>query len=144
MTPALRCPVSVAALVCGGTMALGCNVDLERMLDQKKAEPFEASAVFSDGKAMRVPPAGTVAANRQLGPPELVSGRTREGSYIDRIATVKSVNSDITGSSQIRWPKGRGFSLGAWSPSRTRLPEPGCSRLKTQTRRPPSSPITAL
>ena len=85
MTPALRWPVSVAALVCGGTMALGCNVDLERMLDQKKAEPFEASAVFSDGKAMRVPPAGTVAANRQLGPPELVSGRTREGSYIDRI-----------------------------------------------------------
>ena len=65
--------------------AQGCNVDLERMLDQKKAEPFEASAVFADGKAMRTPPAGTVAAGARLGPPELVSGLSREGRYVERI-----------------------------------------------------------
>ena len=85
MTLALRGPRALAALVFGCNVAWGCNVDLERMLDQKKAEPFEASAVFSDGKAMRTPPAGTVATSRRLGPPELVSGLTREGRYLERI-----------------------------------------------------------
>jgi len=66
------------------TALLGCQTDLERMLDQKKAEPFEASAVFQDGKAMRTPPAGTVAAQTRLGPPELVSGRSN-GRYVERI-----------------------------------------------------------
>jgi mono/diheme cytochrome c family protein len=85
MTAATCWPLAVALLALGCGLAAGCNVDLERMLDQKKAEPFEASPVFSDGKAMRVPPAGTVATSRQLGPPELVSGLTREGSYVERI-----------------------------------------------------------
>jgi mono/diheme cytochrome c family protein len=84
MTPALR-SLSVAVLTLGCNVALGCNVDLERMLDQKKAEPFEASAVFADGKVMRTPPAGTVAVSRRLGPPELVSGLTREGRYVEHI-----------------------------------------------------------
>lgn len=74
-----------ALLTLAGDLALACNVDLERMLDQRKAEPFEASAVFSDGKAMRAPPAGTVAVSKRLGPPELVSGLTREGRYVERI-----------------------------------------------------------
>jgi mono/diheme cytochrome c family protein len=73
------------SILCGCAAALlACQVDLERMLDQKKAEPFEASAVFQDGKAMRTPPAGTVAANARLGPPELVSGRSN-GRYVARI-----------------------------------------------------------
>jgi len=63
---------------------VACQTDLERMLDQKRADPFEASSVFSDGMAMRAPPAGTVAANARLGPPELVSGR-RDGKYVERI-----------------------------------------------------------
>ena len=66
------------------TTLAACQTDLERMLDQKKAEPFEASSVFSDGKAMRAPPAGTVATSTQLGPPELVSGR-ESGRYVERI-----------------------------------------------------------
>ncbi|HEU4578075.1 MAG TPA: cytochrome c [Polyangiaceae bacterium] len=85
MTAATRWPFGLSALALGCWLAAGCNVDLERMLDQKKAEPFEASAVFPDGKAMRTPPAGTVATSRRLGPPELVSGFTREGHYVERI-----------------------------------------------------------
>jgi mono/diheme cytochrome c family protein len=54
------------------------------MLDQKKAEPFEASSVFSDGKAMREPPAGTVALGARLGPPELVLGRKAD-RYVESI-----------------------------------------------------------
>src|SRR4051812_11879263 len=61
-----------------------CQTDLERMLDQKKAEPFEASRVLRDGKPGRAPPAGTVAAHTPLGPPELLTGR-RQDRYVERI-----------------------------------------------------------
>jgi mono/diheme cytochrome c family protein len=61
-----------------------CQTDLERMLDQKKTEPFEASPVFADGKAMRAPPAGTVASHTLLGPPELLTG-LEQGRYVERI-----------------------------------------------------------
>ena len=72
-------------LSAGGLATLAaCQTDLERMLDQKKAEPFEASSVFADGKVMRTPPAGTVATSTRLGPPELVSGRTGD-RYVERI-----------------------------------------------------------
>jgi hypothetical protein len=54
--------------------ALGCQVDLERMLDQHKAEAYEPSPFFEDGQAMRRPPAGTVPVTRVTGSPELVSG----------------------------------------------------------------------
>lgn len=85
MTAWRRWRWAFAGPLLGCTGAFACNVDLERMLDQKKAEPFEASTVFSDGKAMRMPPAGTVAYNARLGPSELVSGLTREGRYVERI-----------------------------------------------------------
>jgi len=78
VTPGTGWPLLLTLLLAG------CNVDLERMLDQKKAEPFEASAVFADGKAMRTPPAGTVATGVRLGPPALVSGR-EGGRYVAHI-----------------------------------------------------------
>lgn len=53
----------------------GCQVDLERMLDQHKAEAYETSRFFEDGQSMRVPPAGTVAVTEVTGPPELTTGR---------------------------------------------------------------------
>jgi mono/diheme cytochrome c family protein len=74
---------SIAVLVLGG--ALACQVDLERMLDQHKAEPYEASPFFDDGQSMRVPPSGTVPATRPLGPPELVTGRTPSGRYVSAV-----------------------------------------------------------
>jgi len=36
------------------------RVDLERMIDQKRCDPYEASTLFDDGMAMRSPPPGTV------------------------------------------------------------------------------------
>lgn len=36
------------------------ELSLERMIDQRKAEAFEESPVFEDGRAMRSPPVGTV------------------------------------------------------------------------------------
>lgn len=53
------------------SFALGCaachdgRVDLERMIDQRKLEAYEASSAFEDGKAMRSPPPGTVAHSSQ-------------------------------------------------------------------------------
>ncbi len=60
-------------------LALGCEVDLERMLEQRKAEAYEASSAFADGMAMRTPPAGTVPALAPTGPEELLSGRSAAG-----------------------------------------------------------------
>ena len=71
-----------------GALALGsqgCDVDFERMLDQFKAEPYEASPYFQDGQSMRHPPSGTVPVSRVTGPPELVSGRTATGQYTSTI-----------------------------------------------------------
>jgi mono/diheme cytochrome c family protein len=74
----------VLAFCASASSLVACQTDLERMLDQKRADPFEASPLFSNGMAMRTPPAGTVATGARLGPPELVSGR-REGKYVERI-----------------------------------------------------------
>ena len=81
-----RRPLGLGLLACALSWlcALGCNVDLERMLRQQKAEPFEPSSVFADGKVMRAPPAGTVAATTRLGPAELTTGR-RGDQYVERI-----------------------------------------------------------
>lgn len=64
----------------GAVSLAGCEIDLERMLDQKKAEPYEASPVFSDGKVMRQPPRGTVPRSAPGAvPPEVASGRGPDG-----------------------------------------------------------------
>jgi mono/diheme cytochrome c family protein len=76
-------PFALAVLLLAGPLA--CQVDLERMLDQHKAEPYEESAFFEDGQSMRQPPAGSVPVGRVLGPPELVSGKTARGDYVTRI-----------------------------------------------------------
>lgn len=53
-------------------MSIGCGrpPDFERMRRQPRLDPYEASRVFSDGTAMRVPPQGTVphAAGTSSGP----------------------------------------------------------------------------
>jgi mono/diheme cytochrome c family protein len=71
-----------AALV--SSLLCACQVDLERMLDQHKAEPYEASRFFEDGQSMRKPPGGTVAIDAVTGPPELLSGM-RGQAYIEAI-----------------------------------------------------------
>jgi mono/diheme cytochrome c family protein len=63
---------------------LGCQVDLERMLDQHKAEAYDQSPFFEDGRSMRRPPAGTVPVTRLTGAPELVTGSV-DGRYVTTI-----------------------------------------------------------
>ena len=67
-----------------GLFGLGCELDLERMLDQHKYEAYEASALFEDGQAMRRPPRGTVHQAAVVGPVELVKG-SRDGRYVETI-----------------------------------------------------------
>ena len=43
-------------------LAVACDAtDLERMIDQRRVDPFAATTLFADGRAMRTPPPGTVA-----------------------------------------------------------------------------------
>ena len=55
----LLAPACLAAACSGG--AQRGAADLERMRRQQRYGPYEASALFSDGMAMRTPPEGTVA-----------------------------------------------------------------------------------
>lgn len=57
----------------------GCEadgtIDLERMTEQRRAQPYGASPWFPDGRAMRVPPAGTIPRERHTGDPAYTTGR---------------------------------------------------------------------
>jgi mono/diheme cytochrome c family protein len=75
-------PASVlGALFMAASASLSCGQlpapDLERMRDQPSLRPFEASALFADGRAMRTPPSGTIARGAALpaaGTPGVVGG----------------------------------------------------------------------
>ena len=50
---------------------LGCQPDLERMKDQPNLRPYQASELFSDGRAMQAPPAHTVPRGSRTSPPPI-------------------------------------------------------------------------
>jgi mono/diheme cytochrome c family protein len=77
--------LSAPALASLALALTACGVDFERMLDQHKAQPYEASAFFDDGQSMRQPPSGTVPVSRVTGPRELIAGRDAAGNYVDTI-----------------------------------------------------------
>jgi mono/diheme cytochrome c family protein len=79
----VRALLAVAPLLaaCHGALP---SPDLERMLDQPSLRPYEASARFADGRAMRPPPDGTIPHHRLLGQPALTDGVVA-GRYVDRI-----------------------------------------------------------
>jgi mono/diheme cytochrome c family protein len=77
-----RSSVAALALAALSPATMGCEIDFERMLDQPKAEPYEASPFFDDGQSMRQPPRGTVPVTRVTGPPELITGRSAAGDYV--------------------------------------------------------------
>ncbi len=56
----------------------GCEVPselLHRMEDQAKYEYYEASEFWADGRAMRIPPEGTIPREQPVGNPGLTTGR---------------------------------------------------------------------
>ncbi len=62
MTRALLVACVLAASGCDDRQAFHePDPSLGRMLDQRRADPWEASRVFADGKVMQSPPPGTVA-----------------------------------------------------------------------------------
>ena len=68
-------------LLVAGVLAIGpaCgggreSADLERMRQQQRYDPYEGSALFADGMAMRTPPAGTVPREPRDSPPGVATG----------------------------------------------------------------------
>lgn len=69
--------VAVAAVAA----AAGCRdrdalpgIDWQQMIAQPSLRPYEASELFSDGRAMRSPPLGTVPRDEPFGDPALLEG----------------------------------------------------------------------
>jgi mono/diheme cytochrome c family protein len=66
---------AAAAALAAGTS--GCHIDdtiLQRMETQPRYEYYQVSEFFSDGRAMREPPFGTVPRERPVGDPALTDG----------------------------------------------------------------------
>lgn len=78
-------PLRVLLLAALGLASvLGCEVDLERMLDQHKAKAYRESPFFEDRRTMRAPPRGTVPVTRLTGAPLLTTGM-EGGRYAERL-----------------------------------------------------------
>ncbi|TMA28471.1 MAG: cytochrome c [Deltaproteobacteria bacterium] len=63
----------IFAAACGETTLF------DPMERQPKFKPFSANAFYDDGRAMRVPPAGTVPRERLTDRPEIAQGKDRDG-----------------------------------------------------------------
>jgi mono/diheme cytochrome c family protein len=63
--------------------------DFERMRQQQRLDPYEASTLFADGMAMRTPPAGTVPHESSAASPAIATG-------VDRGAPVREIPLAIT------------------------------------------------
>lgn len=79
-------PVSSSALVaCILLAACGAEApDLERMLEQQRSDPYEASEFFADEKVLQHPPAGAVPRERIAGRLLLTRGMA-DGGYAERV-----------------------------------------------------------
>lgn len=81
---------TLAASIAALGLASGCRntdlpgPDLERMIDQERADPYEPSEFFADGKVMQNPPEGTVAHDEAPLAPALAYG-FEGGAYIDHV-----------------------------------------------------------
>jgi mono/diheme cytochrome c family protein len=75
----IRCWIGALACLfltaCEGVVS---GPDLERMIDQRKFNPFARSRFFDDGRAMRVPPADTVPHDGPVWPAAIATGRVGE------------------------------------------------------------------
>jgi mono/diheme cytochrome c family protein len=65
-------------------LGAGCQVDLERMLEQHKAKAYDQTPFFEDGQVMRPPPRDTVPVTRITHAPALTTG-SQGGAYVQTI-----------------------------------------------------------
>lgn len=72
MSRATNLVAIVAVVVAAG----GCDLDLERMIDQPRYTSYEACDVCPGGTIMMLPPPGTVSRSAFLGPAAMMRGRT--------------------------------------------------------------------
>jgi mono/diheme cytochrome c family protein len=75
--------LAAAALVPGCDDEVLPRIDLERMIDQDREKPYGEERFFADGRAMRVPPEGSVPSTRQETEPGLAVGEAA-GAYLSR------------------------------------------------------------
>ncbi len=79
-----------AIAACAVCLSVACNespfpdVDLERMINQRRFAAYQASEFFADGRAMRTPPPDTVARDRITRDSALSDGIVN-GAYVNRI-----------------------------------------------------------
>lgn len=76
--------MSRAVAIALSLAAAGCDLDLERMIDQPYYTTYEACEVCPDGTIMMMPPAGTVPRGTPGETSELAQGRMN-GAYVQRI-----------------------------------------------------------
>ena len=77
-------PITMAGLFALAAALAGCDLDLERMIDQPRYSTYEVCRVCPEGTIMMTPPAGTVPRQRVAGAPELISGR-RGAGWVEEI-----------------------------------------------------------
>lgn len=83
MNAALTKTTLLAALAALGlTSACLQAEDIDPMMKQAKYKAYAPNPMFADGRAMRTPPANTIAREKRLGSTELVSGVDASGKTI--------------------------------------------------------------
>lgn len=76
--------ITAALAALAGCDNAGATPDWSRMIDQPKLLPYGDSDLFGDGRAMRAPPAGTVA-REAVRDRVLRTGRTANGGDVDAL-----------------------------------------------------------
>ena len=85
LTLPLMLLATLSAMLSGCTCGdISSNEILQRMEVQKKYLPYKANDLFADGRAMRVPPLGTIARERPVGYPGLTTG-TLNGELLENV-----------------------------------------------------------
>ena len=75
--------VIVALFAAAGCEGVLPEFDWQQMIDQPKLQPYEASSLFADGRAMQPPPAGTVPYGADGARAALAHGFV-DGKYVER------------------------------------------------------------
>ncbi|HEX6837693.1 MAG TPA: cytochrome c [Polyangia bacterium] len=74
----------VAFVALAGCENVVPEVDLQQMNSQYKVQPYEATALFADGRGMQPPPLGTVPHDRVVDRPDVTDGVV-DGQYVEHL-----------------------------------------------------------